>query len=61
MGADKLRELAENIGVLRSDIFCSDIDGLSPEAEQHLCMALDHLAIARSNLQLAAYRQMKKE
>jgi hypothetical protein len=46
---------------LRTQIFCDEHSGLSPEAEQHVCLAIDALSMARHHLRLAEYRQMKKE
>ena len=61
MGADELREFAAKIEALRAEIFCGDYSGLSPEAEQNLCLSLDALSSARHHMKIAIYRQMKKE
>lgn len=56
-----LKLIKDSIQQLKSYILFMDDAGITPEAEQHLLVALGHLDIAASHVALANYRQMKGE
>ncbi len=61
MDQESLNVYMNKLRILRTQLAHDNMAGLSPEAEEYVALALDALSTARHHLQLAVYRQMKKQ